>query len=1163
MIGSPGRGGGGDSPHSGKETFSIDDGSDMPSAGRLGTFFGVFVPCISSMFGVASFLRLSTIVGQAGFWGTFLVIIAGFALCLLTTLSLSALITNGEILGGGMYNAVRNSMGKDWGGVLGLVFYFTYISGMAYSALGFSEVFCFFLGISGDDNPHDVMPWKAPDTWFNVAVASGALLIVTIFALRGAKFSSQISTVMFMFIVLAISSSLVCLVVPTRQNGLFTAFSASTFASNAPSTLKGGESKYSFFGLFILFLPDFTGVVAGCNLSGELTRAADSIPKGSIIAIFVACATYLLIALVQSGSISKSLLQHHHLIMESVPDSVTGIPIAFAAVCCATLNISLNHMVGGSRVLQALGRDEYMPGLSYFEPNHMGTRGEPWRAILMTWFLAQCMIFVGDVDHIAPITSGAFILTFLCINVACFVSSVSSRNFNPKFKGFSRWTAMLGTLLCIIAFIVSASFSSMAVLSVVVGSAVYVKRGKLLGMLQFVASSGDGPKQLPEVEKLLLQSDVQKRVRRAAAYVRDALHGRFEGEWGKEEEDAHRISVKRFFHQLSLLRYLNLAVFLCIGFVERPSWCYNVSCGDPKVVLSSHLPVLPVSVTILIELVCLFGFACEMVLKAAYMSAHAYFGNKWHVAQLVLVLADVASIMVALLAPARMPLMPLIRPLLFVCISRRVRKAVLSLFKIIPSFLDCAVLVTLLIGFFSLFGMLLFQATPEGRQYFPTITDSMLSMFILLTSANFPDVMMPEYQINRLSALFFIAFMLVGVYFFMNLVLATIYHNYRKQCEDNMALFRQRRQDALDVAFQLLDINGTGSLEFSVCQALLVELERPMVSVFDWRTSKVIGLERASNRLSMLGENPTGGINKSMFSELVTNVKLQINSSGSNDNVLNSDADREIAAEACCSLFLGRKAQLTLGKVVRNPRFEQTVDILILVNAILIVIETQYEMSTHSKGIRVLEAVEPVFTLIYVVELALKLVVLGWGEYWRKLRNRFDFFVVVGLVLIEIDMLFSVNRGDYWMWIRYMLLIRLLRCMRLLVAVRRFNVIFATFLQLVSGEDNVGVATTLCSSSALSQHNHSLPFIFSFPQVPAFITLLGMLFALMAFYAEIGVQAFGGKVYVGNPELKSTAFGIRYAHGVWVVAPVWLMVRHGTIAGTITPTISMISPVPW
>ena len=35
-------------------------------------------------------------------------------------------------------------------------------------------------------------------------------------------------------------------------------------------------------------------------------------------------------------------------------------------------------------------------------------------------------------------------------------------------------------------------------------------------------------------------------------------------------------------------------------------------------------------------------------------------------------------------------------------------------------------------------------------------------------------------------------------------------------CCMHAALFRQRRADALGVAFQLLDINGTGSLEFSV-----------------------------------------------------------------------------------------------------------------------------------------------------------------------------------------------------------------------------------------------------------------------------------------------------------------------------------------------------------
>jgi len=181
---------------------------------------------------------------------------------------------------------------------------------------------------------------------------------------------------------------------------------------------------------------------------------------------------------------------------------------------------------------------------------------------------------------------------------------------------------------------------------------------------------------------------------------------------------------------------------------------------------------------------------------------------------------------------------------------------------------------------------------------------------------------------------------------------------------------------------------------------------------------------------------------------------------------------------------------LALGRFVRHRMFEGAVDVMILINCILIVVETEYEMTGSSSGIPLLEAVEPVFTLIYVVELLLKLLVLGWSEYWRKLRNRFDIIVVGALVFVEIQMLFNVTEGSKWDWIRYMLVVRLLRCLRLLVAVRRFNMIFATFLQLV----------------------------------PAFITLFGMLFALMTLYAQIGLQAFGGKIWRGNPAMVDTEF---------------------------------------
>lgn len=1072
-------------------SFDVEDRAAPGAGQRLGTFFGVFVPCISSMFGVVCFLRLSSIVGHAGFWGAFLIIMAGFVVCFLTMLSLCALITKGEVLSGGMYHAMRNSIGMEWGGVLGLVFYVTFVSRISFGLLGFAEMACYFLGI-GDDNPKDLQPWEAPDTWINIAVASAGLLVVTIFALRGAKFSSQVSLLVFVFILLSIASSLVCLLVPTRQQGVYTAFSFDTFYKNAAPQLKEGTSKYSFFGLFVMFMPDFVGVVAGANLSGELRRAATSIPTGSLMALVVALLAFILIAFVEASCVDGRLLRAHQLLMETVSDSVTGLPVVFAGICCACLNMGLNFMVGGARMLQALGRDKYLPVLEFFEPNHMGSRGEPWRAIMFTWLLAQSFLFIGDVDHIAPVTGGAFLLMFACCNMACFVQTVAVRSFQPKFKWFSRWTSLLGALLCTIGFFVAATPLVLSVIAGLVGLIVYAKRHSVKGALQYVAQAS-APRQMPEVEKLLLQSDVQKRVRRAAAFVRDALHGRFQSdEWSKEEEDAHRIAVKRFFHQLGFLRYLNIAVFLGISFVERPSWCYSRSCGDPKVVLMSGAPVLPVSVTILIELVCLFGFVCEMVLKAAYEGTAAFYKNKWHIAEVVLLLVDAAAILVTLVAPSSMPLMPLLRPLIFVCISRRVRRAATSLLRVLPSFLDCAFIIALLIGFWALFGMLLFQNTPEGRQYFPSISESYLSLFVMLTTANFPEIMMPSYSTSRLTSLYFISFLVVGVFFFMNLVLATIYHNYRKQCEENLALFRKRRQEALDVAFQLLDINGTGSLEFSVCQALLVELERPMVSIFDWRTSKVIGMERASNRLSILQENPTGGINKSMFSDLVSNVKLKIDQPGADGNAV-PDRDSDLAAESCCSLFLGRGAQHALGRMVRNPLFEGAVDVMILINSVLIVIETEYEM-THAtgSGIQILETVEPIFTLVYVVELLLKLVVYGWGEYWRKLRNRFDFFVVFFLMVAEVQMLFSTpTQGNQWHWIRYMLVFRLLRCLRLLVAVRRFNNIFATFLQLV----------------------------------PAFITLGGLLFALMAFYAEFGLRLFGGKLYVGNPQLQGLHYG--------------------------------------
>ena len=54
----------------------------------------------------------------------------------------------------------------------------------------------------------------------------------------------------------------------------------------------------------------------------------------------------------------------------------------------------------------------------------------------------------------------------------------------------------------------------------------------------------------------------------------------------------------------------------------------------------------------------------------------------------------------------------------------------------------------------------------------------MPAVFILSTSENFPDIMLPAYHCNRLNAVLFIVFFVIGVYFILNLVLAVAFSEF-------------------------------------------------------------------------------------------------------------------------------------------------------------------------------------------------------------------------------------------------------------------------------------------------------------------------------------------------------------------------------------------------
>ena len=56
-------------------------------------------------------------------------------------------------------------------------------------------------------------------------------------------------------------------------------------------------------------------------------------------------------------------------------------------------------------------------------------------------------------------------------------------------------------------------------------------------------------------------------------------------------------------------------------------------------------------------------------------------------------------------------------------------------------------------------------------------------MLVLMTTSNYPDIMLPAYQIYRGNCLYFIIYLVLGLMLLMNLLLAIFYSNFKAHSE--------------------------------------------------------------------------------------------------------------------------------------------------------------------------------------------------------------------------------------------------------------------------------------------------------------------------------------------------------------------------------------------
>ena len=87
--------------------------------------------------------------------------------------------------------------------------------------------------------------------------------------------------------------------------------------------------------------------------------------------------------------------------------------------------------------------------------------------------------------------------------------------------------------------------------------------------------------------------------------------------------------------------------------------------------------------------------------------------------------------------------------------------------------------------YFAAVGMFIFEGTTTGFASFSSLGESYYQLVILITTSNFPDIMLYAYNTSTWYTLYFIVFVLFGVFFLLNVLLGVIFENYKKATEEN------------------------------------------------------------------------------------------------------------------------------------------------------------------------------------------------------------------------------------------------------------------------------------------------------------------------------------------------------------------------------------------
>ena len=318
------------------------------------------------------FLRLGYVVGESGIWLALAIILVSKLITLLTTVSLSGIATNTRVKGGGAYFLISRSLGVEFGGAIGVVFFLAQAISVALYCLGFAEA----------------VVGSVPGVELSIpVVATITNIAVFLMVMIGAGWTIKIQY----GILAVLAASLLSFFV-----GAFGHFDPQLLSENWSSDFSDDNNVWL---MFALFFPAVTGIMAGANMSGDLKDPAKSIPTGTLSAVLVTGIIYVAMAVTLGATTSRETLVENKLVMSEI----AAIPVLITAgVLAATLIIGFGQHDGRPADHAGSGPRFGVSSRCRSFGQGSGPNYEPRRAIVLTFLISQFCIVVGDLECDRP-----------------------------------------------------------------------------------------------------------------------------------------------------------------------------------------------------------------------------------------------------------------------------------------------------------------------------------------------------------------------------------------------------------------------------------------------------------------------------------------------------------------------------------------------------------------------------------------------------------------------------------------------------------------------------------------------------------------------------------------------------------------------------------------